>query len=60
MNRSEGQVMEQIHPHETILEHIAYNGISVELVKWAESSWCGIVGYAVNNVDEPDVEKYGY
>lgn len=49
--------MEQMHPQETILEHIAYNGISVEVVKWAKSIWCGKVGYAVNNVDEPDVEK---
>lgn len=49
--------MEKMHPHETILESRLYKGIPVTLVKWAESVWCGKVGYAANNTDEPDVEK---
>lgn len=44
------------HPQETILETLKYNGISVDLVKWKEAVWCGKIGYAVNNTDEPDVE----
>ena len=50
-------MMKHIHPQETTVEQFSYNGLSVELVKWAESIWCGKVGYAVNNVDEPDVEE---
>ena len=46
-----------MHSQESLLEKWDYNGISVELVKWAETFWCGKIGYAVNNTDEPDVEQ---
>lgn len=49
--------MEKAHLHECILESFDYNGITTDLVEWDESIWCGKVGYAVDNIDEPDVEK---
>ena len=46
-----------MHPQEKTVKTYDFLGIPVELVKWTESIWCGKVGYAVNNTDEPDVEK---
>ena len=49
--------MKRVHPQEDIIKTYDINGSSVELVRRKESIWCGKVGYAVNNVDEPDVES---
>lgn len=46
-----------LHTQETIIKTFDYNGINADLVEWKESIWCGKVGYATNNIDEPDVEK---
>lgn len=45
-----------LHPQETLIETHDYNGIPVDIVKWKETLWCGKLGYAANNIDEPDVE----
>lgn len=45
------------HPQEKIIETLEYNGITVNIVEWTETVWCGKIGYAVNNTDEPDVDK---
>ncbi|MFT3950987.1 MAG: effector binding domain-containing protein [Oscillospiraceae bacterium] len=45
------------HPQEQILETFNYNGIPVEVVEWEETIWCGKIGYAENNADEPDVDS---
>jgi hypothetical protein len=45
------------HPQEKLIETFNYNSVTVELVEWADTIWCGKIGYAVNNTDEPDVEK---
>ena len=45
------------HPQENIIKTYDYNGIAVDLVEWSDSVWCGKVGYAGNNTDEPNVEK---
>lgn len=49
--------MKGTHSQEKIIKSFDYNGINVDLVRWCETIWCGKIGYAVNNVDEPDVEK---
>lgn len=45
------------HPQENIIKTYDYKGIAVDLVEWSHSVWCGKVGYADNNTDEPNVEK---
>ena len=45
------------HPQETVIKTYHYNGITVDLLEWSETLWCGKVGYAANHTDEPDVEK---
>ena len=45
------------HPQENILETFNFNGAIIELVEWIDTIWCGKIGYAVNNTDEPNVEK---
>ena len=45
------------HPQEKIVETLDYNGITVEIVEWKETIWCGKIEYAINNTDEPNVEK---
>jgi len=45
------------HPQETIIETFDHNGVTVEVVEWTETIWCGTVAYATSNTDEPDVEK---
>ncbi len=45
------------HPQENIIKTYNYNGITVDLVEWSGTIWCGKVGYADNNTDEPNVEK---
>lgn len=45
-----------IHPQETVLERLKYRDIDVEIVQWRETIWCGRIGYAQNNTDEPDVD----
>ncbi len=47
--------MRKLHPQETLIETFQYKGISVDLVKWEESIWCGSLGYADNPEDELDV-----
>ena len=49
--------MDTMHAHEKIINTFDYNGTSVDLVEWYDSIWCGKVGYAADNIDEPDVEK---
>ncbi|MBQ8496771.1 MAG: hypothetical protein IJ489_04855 [Clostridia bacterium] len=44
------------HPQEKVLNTFHYNGITVDFVKWNDTIWCGKIGYAENNTDEPDVE----
>lgn len=46
-----------IHPQETIVKTYDYNRITVDLVEWSDTLWCGKIGYTENNTDEPDVEK---
>lgn len=46
-----------LHPQENIIKAYDYNGIVVELVEWGDTVWCGKVGYAENNTDEPNVEE---
>jgi len=45
------------HPQEKIIKAFDYNGIAVDLVEWTDTVWCGKIGYASNNTDEPDVDK---
>jgi DNA-binding transcriptional MerR regulator len=45
------------HSHEKIIETFDYNGAIVELVEWQDTIWCGKIGYAVNNTDEPNVDE---
>lgn len=45
------------HPQENIIKTYDYNGIPVDLVEWSDTIWCGKIGYADNNTDEPNVEK---
>lgn len=45
------------HPQEKILATFDYNGIAVDLLEWMDTIWCGKIGYAANNTDEPDVDK---
>lgn len=49
--------MNRQHPQEKILRTFDYKGIPVDYVEWNETIWCGKLGYAVNNTDEPDVEQ---
>ena len=42
---------------ENIIKTYDYNGITVDLIEWSDTIWCGKVGYADNNTDEPNVEK---
>ncbi len=45
------------HPQENIIKTYDYNGTLVDLIEWNDTVWCGKVGYADNNTDEPNVEK---
>jgi len=45
------------HPQETVLQTYSYNGIPVDLVQWTDTVWCGKIGWARDNTDEPDVDK---
>ena len=49
--------MKNNHPQEKIIESFSFNGVVVDVVEWTDTIWCGKIGYAVNNVDEPDVDK---
>ena len=40
-----------------IIQTYDYNGIPVDLIESTDTTWCGKVGYADNNVNEPNVEK---
>jgi predicted transcriptional regulator YdeE len=44
------------HPQEKILETLDYKGITVDVAEWRDTIWCGKIGYAANNTDEPDVD----
>lgn len=48
--------MTAMHPQETILKVFDYRGAPVALAAWRETVWCGKIGYAANQADEPDVE----
>lgn len=43
------------HPQEKIIKTFDYNGVMVDLIEWTDTIWCGKIGYAANNTDEPDV-----
>lgn len=45
------------HPQETIIKTYNYRNINVDLVEWSKTIWCGKIGYADNNTDEPNVDK---
>ena len=45
------------HPQERIVDTIRYNSMSVEVVQWDETIWCGKMECAKNNTDEPDMGK---
>jgi len=45
------------HSHEKIVETFNYNDAVVEIVEWTETIWCGKIGYAENNTDEPNVDN---
>ena len=45
------------HSQEIIIKTYNYRGIVVDLVEWNDTVWCGKLGYADNNTDEPNVEK---
>ena len=49
--------MENGHKHEKMLKSFNYHGAKVDVVQWDESIWCGKVGYADDNIDEPNVEQ---
>lgn len=49
--------MEKQHPQEKQIRAYDFKGIAVDLVEWSDTVWCGKIGYANNNADEPDVEK---
>ena len=44
------------HPQERIVDTYKYNDMPVEVVEWDATIWCGKIGYAGNNTDEPDME----
>lgn len=48
--------MKHLHAQEKLIETFEYNGAQVELLEWTETLWCGKIGCAQNNTDEPDVE----
>lgn len=52
-----GEYMTTGHPQETIIKTYDYKGVTVDLVEWKDTVWCGKIGYAADNTDEPDVEK---
>ena len=45
------------HSHEKILETFGYNGAIFDVIAWTETIWCGKIGYAENNSDEPNVDN---
>ena len=45
------------HPQEKIIRSFDYNGATVDWVAWADTLWCGRIGYAANYTDEPDVDE---
>lgn len=49
--------MENRHEHESLISSWNHEGMLVELVEWEPTIWCGKVGYAINNTEEPDVER---
>ena len=49
--------MSMQHPQERIIKTYDYHGIAVDLVEWDDTVWCGKIGFASNNIDEPNVEK---
>ena len=42
---------------ERIIKTVDYMGLTVDIVEWPETIWCGKLGWAVNNTDEPDVPR---
>ena len=49
--------MDKQHPQEKQIRMYDYKGIAVDLVEWSDTVWCGKIGYADNNTDEPNAEK---
>jgi len=42
---------------ERVIKTVDYKGAIVEVVEWPETIWCGKLGWATNNTDEPDVPR---
>jgi hypothetical protein len=42
------------HPQEKIIDTFSYNGVSVEVVEWSETIWCGKIGYDYTTADNPN------
>lgn len=47
----------RVHPQEQLVQSFPRGDVTVELVQWPDSIWCGKLGYAADGSDEPDVEK---
>ncbi|MCL2433367.1 MAG: hypothetical protein FWD16_02470 [Clostridia bacterium] len=45
------------HPQEIILNTVDYNGAKIEIIEWPETVWCGKLGWARNNTQEPDFQS---
>ena len=45
------------HPQEHIVDTYRYNGMSVDVVGWGETLWCGKIEYAGDNAGEPDMRR---
>ncbi|MCL2445424.1 MAG: GyrI-like domain-containing protein [Oscillospiraceae bacterium] len=52
-----GMVEQAQEQQEKIIKTFDYNGIAVDLVEWPSTTWCGKIGYADSNGDEPNVDK---
>ncbi|MCL2512532.1 MAG: effector binding domain-containing protein [Oscillospiraceae bacterium] len=44
------------HPQERIVDTFKYNGMSVEVVEWDETIWCGKIGYQGETTNDPNVD----
>jgi len=44
------------HPQERTVDTFKYNGMSVEVVEWDETIWCGKIGYQGETTNDPNVD----
>ncbi len=45
------------HPQERIIDTFKYNDMTVEVVEWESTIWCGKMEFAQNCTDEPDMGR---